>query len=53
MRAAPWLAAAIVVAAVALVFGVPFNSGAGLLIITLWLVGCIRLASASTGRPQR
>jgi len=53
MSAAAWFLAALAAALLALLFGVPFNSGAGLVIVLLWLVGSLRLATSSTGRPQR
>lgn len=50
--AAFWFAAAIFVALAALVLGVPLNSGAGLLLALLWLVGVWKLATAPQGgRP--
>jgi hypothetical protein len=43
--AAFWFAAAILVALAALVLGVPLNSGAGLLLALLWLIGVWKLAT--------
>jgi hypothetical protein len=53
MGAAAWFAAAILVAVIAHMAGLPLNSGLGLLVALFWLVGAYRLAVPNTGRPQR
>lgn len=39
-----WFAAAIFVALVARILGIPLNSGVGLVLVVLWLAGAWRLA---------
>lgn len=52
MAAAMWLAAAILVALVALVAGLPFNGAVGFLVVLLWLIGAWRLATAPRGADR-
>jgi hypothetical protein len=50
MRAASMcFAAAIIVGLVAAVLGIPFNGGAGFLLIILWLAGVLRLVTVREG----
>ncbi|PZE23891.1 hypothetical protein [Curtobacterium sp. MCBD17_028] len=50
LRGVPWFTAVAVIALVAVLVGAPRGGGAGFLIVVLWLVAVVRMATTPDGR---